>query len=204
MLPALRSALNTFTQRADIIIRQLSYIHTQGADDVVDLCRKISNLDSEQQDFLLLQHGLGMTSMKLAFIDPSQIQLRMPWQKTIVRSEVEREKPLDVDAQKALFVQQALDRALIVQGSSVREYVHAALMNTGRINSRQLTANNMAELLSLAHAIEVGALNNFSAPFYFQVEQDSQWLQDSPRIHNDEYFVCRDEFVIALIEKPHE
>lgn len=204
MLPALRRALNTFTQRADIIIRQLSYIHTQGADDVVELCRKISSLNETQQDTLFQQHSLAIASMKLAFIDPGQIQLRTHWQKTVIRSAVEQEKSLDPEAQKGLFIQQALDRAFIIQGSVVREYVHAALMDTGRINSRQLTANNMAELLSLAHAIEVGALNGLSAPFYFQVEQDSRWLQDAPRIQGDDCFSRRDEFVILLVENNHE
>lgn len=200
MLPALRRALNTFTQRADIIIRQLSYIHSQGGDDIVDLCRELSRLNEQQQNEIFDQHHHQLSSMQLAFIDPGQIQLRAPWQKTVVRSGVEREKALDPLAQKELFIQQALDQAFIVQGSAVRSYVHAALVETGRINSRQLTANNMQELLNLAHAIEVGALNNLSAQFYFSVEQAPEWLLEPPRIQQDNCFTRRDEFVIYLIE----
>lgn len=200
MLPALRRALNTFTQRADIIIRQLSYIHAQGSDDIVDLCRQLSRLDETQQNQVFAEHANSLASMQLAFVDPGQIQLRTPWQKTVVRSGVEQEKALDPVAQKELFIQQALDQAFSVQGSSIRNYVHAALVETGRINSRQLTANNMSELLSLAHAVEVGALNNLSTAYRFEIEQSDEWLMSSPRIQQDDCFTQRDEFVITLIE----
>lgn len=200
MLPALRRALNTFTQRADIIIRQLSYIHAQGSNDIVDLCRTLARLDELQQNTIFAQHANELAGMQLAFIDPGQIQLRTPWQKTVVRSGVEQEKALDPLAQKDLFIQQALDQAFTVQGSVVRNYVHTALMDTGKINSRQLTANNMSELLSLAHAIEVGSLNNLSAAYRFEIEQADEWLMGAPRIQQDDCFTRRDEFVITLIE----
>lgn len=201
MLPALRRALNTFTQRADIIIRQLSYIHSQGSDDVVNLCRQLSRLSEAQQNLIFEQHHQQLAGMQLAFVDPGQIQLRTPWQKTMIRSTLESEKSLDPEAQKALFIQQALDQAFVVQGSAVRNYVYAALMNTGRINSRQLSANTMEELLNLAHAIEVGALSNLSSAYYFDVKQPPDWLLEAPRIQQDDCFTRRDEFEIYLIER---
>jgi hypothetical protein len=203
MLPALRRALNTFTQRADIIIRQLSYIHAQGSDDIVDVCRQLSHLNEVQQNELFERHHADLNALQLAFIDPGQILLRAPWQKTVIRSGVDSDKALDPVAQKELFIQQALDRAFIVQGSAIRHYVHAALATTGRVNSRQLTAGNMPELLSLAHAIEVGALSNLSSEFRFEVTQAARWLEEVPRVQQDDYFVHRDEFEIRLIESTH-
>ena len=200
MLPALRRALNTFTQRADIIIRQLSYINSQGIDDLMDIYRSLASLTTAQQDQVFLQQGEALVSMQLGFIDPAQIQLRLPRQQQIIRSAIEQEKPLDVTAQKAIFVQQALDQAFILQGSAVRDYVHAALMSGGRINSRHLNAGNMQELLNLAHAIEVGAAENLSSRFRFVIEQDEAWLHSIPNIQNDHYFKQRDEFVITLLD----
>lgn len=203
MLPALRRALNTFTQRADIIIRQLSYIHLQGGDDLVNVCRQLSQLTEEQQNTLFQHHQADLNGIQLAFIDPGQIQLRAPWQKTLVRSSVDQEKALDPVAQKELFIQQALDRAFIVQGSAVRDFIYNALAQTGRINSRQLSASSMPELLNLAHAIEVGAINNLSSDLRFEVTQHAEWLASAPRVEQDDYFVRRDEFVITLIENTH-
>ena len=45
MLPALRRTLQGFVRRADIIMRQLSYLHNQKHNDIVGLGRELSELD---------------------------------------------------------------------------------------------------------------------------------------------------------------
>jgi hypothetical protein len=200
MLPALRCALNTFTQRADIIIRQLSYINSRSQDDLMDVYRSLAQLPQDQQDALLQQQGETLAGMQLGFIDPSQIQLRAARQQQVVRSTVDGDKALDVDAQKEIFIQQALDQAFILQGSEIRDYVQQALAVSGSVNSRQLNATNMQELLNLAHAIEVGAADNLSSRFRFAVVQEQEWLHESPQIQDDHYFKQRDQFVISLLD----
>jgi len=203
MLPALRRALNTFTQRADIIIRQLSYIHAQGDNVLVDVCRDLSQLADAEQDAILADYTDTLSGVHLGYLDPSQIQLRNGWQKTVVRSNLEHEQPLDRDAQKTLVIQQALDQAFIVQGSAVREYILSALRDTSRINSRDLNATTVTELLSLAHAIEAGSVNNLSSEFQFVIEQHPDWLLGAPRIQHNDFFVSRDEFVITMVDTTH-
>ncbi len=198
MLPALRRSLNTFTQRADIIIRQLSYINSRTQDDAMDVYRSLANLSPEQQQTLFEQQGESLAGMQLGFVDPSQILLRATREQQIVRSTLEGEKALDKEAQKELFVQQALDRAFVLQSSEIKNYIQTALSNGKKINSSDLIANNMQELLSLAHAIEVGAADNLSSRFRFVVEQDEAWLHESPTIRGEDYFKQRDQFVISL------
>lgn len=200
MLPALRRALNTFTQRADIIIRQLSYINSRGQDNFMDVYQAIAQLPLENQNTILQQQREPLSSMHLGFIDPAQIQLRARRQQQIVRSTLENDKPLDVEAQKAIYIQQILDKAFILQGSNVREYVQEALASSGRINSRHLSASTMQELLNLAHAVEVGSVDNLSSRFRFVITQEAQWLESSPNIQNDNYFKQRDEFVVSVID----
>jgi hypothetical protein len=201
MLPALRRALNTFTQRADIIIRQLSYINSRAQDDLMDIYRSLANLSPEAQDQLFLSQGESLASLQMAYIDPAQIQLRAPRSIQIIRSQVDEDKALDAEAQKNLFIQQALDKAFILQSSNIRDYVHRALAEKGSVSSRELAAEDMQDLLGLSHAVEVGAAANFSASYKFVVHQEDDWLHESPRIRNDEYFKQRDEFVISLIDE---
>lgn len=198
MLPALRRALNTFTQRADIIIRQLSYINSRGQNNLMDIYRSLAQLSPDEQDTLFQQQGDMLASMQLGYVDPAQIQLRAVRQQQVVRSAVDHDKALDVEAQKEIFIQQSLDRAFVLQGSDIRNYIHQSLATTGRINSRHLNASNMQELLNLAHAIEVGAADNLSSRFKFTIEQDQEWLHSAPQIENDQYFKKRDQFVITL------
>jgi hypothetical protein len=201
MLPALRRALNTFTQRADIIIRQLSYINSRGQDELMDVYRSLANLPQETQDQLFLAQGESLASLQMAYIDPAQIQMRAPRAIQIIRSQVDEDKALDAAAQKNLFIQQALDRAFILQSSSIRDYVHQALAEKGSVSSRELKAANMLELLGLSHAVEVGAASNLNSRYKFVVHQEDDWLHESPRVRNDKYFKQRDEFVISLIDE---
>ena len=118
-----------------------------------------------------------------------------------MRSVIDGDKALDVDAQKEIYVQQALDKAFVLQGNEIRTYVQESLLKTGSINSRHLNATTMQELLNLAHAIEVGTLDNLSSRFKFIVQQDEEWLHSSPQIQDDHYFKQRDQFVISLIDE---
>ncbi|HWV15677.1 MAG TPA: Wadjet anti-phage system protein JetA family protein [Cellvibrio sp.] len=200
MLPALRRALNTFTQRADIIIRQLSYINSRGQDDFMDIYRSLAQLSPEEQNQILQQQGSELAAMQLGFVDPAQIQLRAPRQQQVIRSTLDGDKPLDIEAQKEIYVQQVLDKAFILQGSAVRDYVQQALAHDGRVNSRELGAENMQELLNLAHAVEVGSVDNLSSRFRFSITQEADWLHTTPKIQDDHYFKQRDEFVITLVD----
>lgn len=200
MLPALRRALNTFTQRADIIIRQLSYINSRGQDDLMDIYHALGNLTGEEQDEIFLARGESIASLHMGFVDPAQIQLRAPRTIQVVRSMLDEDKTLDLEAQKTLFIQQALDKAFILQSSSLRDYVHNALAEKGQISSGELEAKSMQELLNLSHAIEVGAAANLSSRYRFEIEQRTEWLQGTPRVTKDKYFKQRDGFVIRLID----
>lgn len=200
MLPALRRALNTFTQRADIIIRQLSYINSRGQDDFMDIYRSLAQLNQDEQNKILQQQGDHLAAMQLGFVDPAQIQLRAPRQQQVIRSALDNDKPLDIAAQKEIYIQQILDKAFILQGSAVRDYVQQSLSTTGEINSRHLAAATMQELLNLAHAVEVGSVDNLSSRFRFSITQEADWLHTSPNIQDDQYFKQRDEFVIKLLE----
>lgn len=204
MLPALRKALNTFTQRADIIIRQLSYLHAQGGDDLVELCRGLAKLSPEQQDALFQREAPQLDGLSLGFLDPGQIQLRAPRERKRVQSAIESDKPLDKEARKQLFIQQMLDQAFSLQSQEVRAFVYRALADSGRINSRQLAATSVPELLSLARAIEVGASQNLSSEYRFRVSQPLEALLHNPAVQENRFFTQRDEFSIELIEEAHE
>src|SRR5690606_15139310 len=60
MLPALRRTLQSFTKRADILIRQLSYLQSQQHNDIVGLCRDLSRLDAASYEQRLTAAGETM------------------------------------------------------------------------------------------------------------------------------------------------
>ncbi|BFM16049.1 hypothetical protein R50073_22320 [Maricurvus nonylphenolicus] len=204
MLPALRKSLNSFTQRADIIMRQLSYIHAQGDDDALAACKVLAEKSVQEQDQRLAAAAEHLTGLQLGYIDPGQILLRTRASRRVVMSRVAEDKALDETARREIFVQQALDRAFSIQGGDIRQYIAETLAQTGRINTRHLPINTARDLLSVAHAIEVGAAENLSSEYSFRVspvsEDDDgrQWLPADVGLLDDEYFGRRDEFVIEI------
>ncbi|NIB43723.1 flagellar protein FliT [Pseudomaricurvus alkylphenolicus] len=206
MLPALRRSLNNFTQRADIIMRQLSYIHAQGDDGLLETCRLLSEQPQQQQDRRLCLAGEQLASLNMGYLDPSQIQLRQRSGKRVVNSRVEDERQVDKNARRELFIQQALDNAFSIQSGDIRGYVIDALKQTGRINSRHLPINDARQLLAAAHSIAVASADNRSSEYRLMVTAASadsngaQWLPLDARVRDELFFTSRDEFIIELVE----
>ncbi|MGH1372910.1 MAG: Wadjet anti-phage system protein JetA family protein [Cellvibrionaceae bacterium] len=207
MLPALRRSLNSFTQRADIIMRQLSYIHAQGDDGLLQACSELTKLSSVQQSETLDSIANQLASTQAGYLDPELTVLRTRAAKRVVSARVEEAQAVDQDARRELFISQALDSAFGLQSVDLREYLMQSLVNTGRINSRHLPINNAKQLLSVAHSIQVGAAENLSSDYSFRVSpvsddgQGRQWLPSSAMFADGDYFTFRDEFVIELIDK---
>lgn len=190
MLPALRRTLHSFTRRADLIIRQLSY---SGAsrNELLNGCRQLATLDDERYDALLSQLGEHLATLELGFVDPQGIRLHTRRSRRLVNTQVEAEQPTDPQAQKRLFVQQALERAFSLNHGELREYLIEALAGGHQVRTSTLPIRDARDLLRAAHAIEVGTAS--SGPYRFRVEPTGQ------RVRTD-YYEAMDEFAIELIE----
>lgn len=191
MLPALRRALHSFTKRADIIIRQLSYLTSQSNNDLLRVCKNISEVSPEQAGRRLDAAAEHMSSMKLQLIDPAQIKLHERKAMRTVQTAVAEQQPLDESAQRDLMIQQLLDQAFAMDNKSLRSYVFDALRSGQKITSRNLPVDTAKDLLAMAHVIEVGAVNNLTSEYQFVVEPTGN------RIESD-YYHAYDEFTIEL------
>jgi hypothetical protein len=195
MLPALRRALHSFTKRADIIIRQLSYLSSQGNNDLVAVCQTLSQLPEAEGDRRLAAAAELMATMKLQLIDPGHIKIQERRQARAVQTAVGEQPPLDPEAQRELLVAQMLDQAFATDNKSLRDYAFRALRSGKKVSSRNLPVDSAGDLLAMAHVIEVGAVNNLSSGYQFTVEPTGN------RISSD-YYRQLDEFLIELKETP--
>lgn len=197
MLPALRAALQSFTKRADIIIRQLSYLHSQHSFDVLEVCQHVSQLPDElqQQRFDAAADLLASTSPQL--VDPQHIKLQQRRVSVIIDTAIAEQHNLDSEAHRELMVQQLLDQAFVMNDSLLRDYVVKTLRQGRRISSRDLPVDSAADLLAMAHIIEVGAINHQSSEYQFNVKPTGERLLS-------EYYHAFDEFIIELVRKTQE
>ena len=196
MLPALRNALHSFTRRADIIIRQLSYTLSGEQGDLLYLCQQLGQLPEDQQQQTLTNVADTMATLDLTVADPGALQLfsrRQPW---VVDTTVENHAPMDKASRKQLFIEQMLHKAFVVNNREVGEFIISALKNGHRINTKQLPVQNARDLLMAAHAIEAGAAGRDSSEFRFHVQPTSDRVQT-------DYYTKTDDFIIELVEQGH-
>ncbi len=193
MLPALRRSLHGFTRRADIIIRQISYMNSHNNNDLVEICRELADLSDTEYQQRMDAASESMTTMNMRFIDPKQIRLNERKQKQWVDSSIHEQKAINKEAQREIMIQQLLDQAFIINRKSVHEYVTNSLKTGKMISTRDLSVDDAKDLISLAHVIEIGSVNNLSSDFTFRVTPTGKQVTDS------EYYKSYDEFTIELV-----
>lgn len=196
MLPALRHALNSFTRRADIIIRQLSYSSAGHQNRLLEICQSLAELSPEEQAARLETAGEVLASLNVALVDPAALRMHSGRVQRVVNSAVESHGEVDRDSRRNLFVQQAVETAFAVNSQAQREYVMAALSGGHRLRSQNLPVHNAKELLMSAHVIELGAAGG-SSEYRFQIEATGQQV-------STDYFERCDEFVIELKEQEQD
>jgi len=138
MLPALRRALHSFTKRADIIMRQLSYLSTQQNSDLVDVCKGLSALSDDAYHERLQSAAEQMATLQVRLIDPQHIKVQERQRKLRVDTSISAPQTIDKAMQRELMVQQLLDQAFAINNTQVRDFVVAALRDGKKISTREL------------------------------------------------------------------
>ncbi len=192
MLPALRQALNGFTRRADIIMRQLSYTGAASQNRLFSLCDQLRQSPEAVELQALDAAGEALSVLDVGFVDPEGLRLHVGRKPRLVNAGVEEEVGDDRDSRKSMFVQSAVDLAFTFNSQGQRDYLVKALCEGHRIQSQHLPVRDARELLMSAHAIEVGSL--VTPEFAFKVTPTQN------RVASD-YFDLSDEFTIELIER---
>jgi hypothetical protein len=193
MLPALRHALHSFTRRADIIIRQLSFTSSGLQNDILAICQQFAALPEAEQDKQLAEAGEHMAEVQLKLVDPNMTRLYEGRRQRDVHTRIEDHVDADPSHRRELFIQQAVEQAFTVNNRDLREYIVQALNKGHRIHSQNLPVKNARELLLGAHAIEIGSAGQTSSEYRFEVQPSGQ------RVCTD-YFEGTDEFSIELVQ----
>ncbi|MBR9911141.1 MAG: flagellar protein FliT [Gammaproteobacteria bacterium] len=192
MLPALRQALNGFTRRADIIMRQLSYAGGGVQNQLQWLLERFRKASEAEQESALAATGEALAVLSVELPDTDSMRLLAGRKPRQVNSAIEYNQEHSPEARRQLFIQAAVDLAFTFNSKAQRDYVIRALGDGHRIHSQNLPVADARELLMGAHIIEVGAIG--SSEYAIQVTPTGQ------RVKTD-YFDAADEFTIELITR---
>lgn len=198
MLPALRHALHSFTRRADIIIRQLSFTSSGVQNDILAICKQFTGLSDSEQRHRLAEAGEHMAEMQLKLVDPNMTRLYEGKRKRTVNTQAEEHSDTDPSHRREMYIQRAVEQAFTVNNQELRQYIVQALNQGHRIHSQNLPVEDAKQLLLNAHAIEIGSGGQTSSEYRFQVEPSGQQVKT-------DFFHATDEFSIELVElEQHE
>ena len=194
ILPLVRKALQNFTKRADIIIRQMSYLASQKNNDVVAVCKQLSSLGKEDQNKQLDRVAELMAVPQLGLVDPATVRLAPPRKRTVIDTVVDEGlESVGQDSRRELYVQQALDQAFFVNNNQVRSFIVDQFKVRDEVYSNEIPVADAKDLLALAHVVSIGAVENLSSDYHFEVD----WLKTD----SHEFFEQIDVFKIALKHK---
>ena len=194
MLPALRSALRNFTRRADIIIRQMSYLASQRHNDMVQVCADLTQATAEEQDRRLQLAGEQLSNLNIGLVDPRQIVIREGRRKFEVDTRVAEMEDLDQGARKALFIQNALDQAFVIHDDNTRTFMLRALAGGQRVHTKELKIEAAADLLAATHVVELASVNGHSSDYEFIIEPTGE-------SHSNTYLEAADNFIVEVRSK---
>lgn len=194
MLPALRRALLSFTRRADIIMRQLSFSHQGGGDNLLENLRLLAALDDDEYSEKIASAGQFMAGLNLELIDPAQLKIYAGRRKKIVDTSVEESAEMDEQSRKQFYLQQVLEKAFTVNNQQLTSYLIDALAKGEKIMFDELPINNARDLILRSHAIEAASAGGRSSEYQFKIEPTGEKT-------SDEYFVRADQFTLELVDK---
>ena len=194
MLPALRHALQGFTRRADIIIRQLSFSSANQQGELLGICQQLAALAPTQQEQRLEQAAAHLSAFRVGLVDPNSLRLQNRQEQRQVNSEIEEHFEMDSDSRREMFLQQTLGQAFVINNLGLRQHIHKALQESDQVHSQDLPVNDAKELLMVAHVIEAASAGERSSEFQFHIEPTGQ------RVASD-YFDSMDEFTIELRQR---
>ncbi|WP_226662053.1 Wadjet anti-phage system protein JetA family protein [Microbulbifer aggregans] len=188
-LPALRHALQGFTKRAEIIIRQLSYLQSNTEGAFTDLCQELGQ--SGGRDAILGQLGEQLAAFQLRLFDPKQTQLWQRNRRAPVNTLVEEHAALSEESQRGIVLQQLLDQAFNFNSGDLRNYLSTALGSGQRVNSRDLPLKDARDLLTMSHALEAAAVSQDGSGPFMEVTFTGE-------VARNEYFDQIDEYTLEL------
>jgi gas vesicle protein len=195
ILPLVRKSLQNFTKRADIIIRQMSYLASQKNNDVVAVCKQLSSLSAQKQAEQLERVADLMAVPQIKFIDPQSVRLAPPRRRAIIDTDIDEGlESVDQDSRKELYVQQSLDQAFFVNNNQVRSFMVDQFKQTDTILSSDIPVKSASDLLSIAYIISVGSKDGLSSDYHF----DIKWIEQG----SHEFFQQKDVFSIRLVKTP--
>jgi hypothetical protein len=190
MLPSLRDALASFTQRADAIIRQLSQLSTKTGASVSDALGRIRGLSLLEKEQLLASVSQQFSNYQIALVDPAQIRpIRRRRTEKLQQVNVSDVRLSEQDQQR-LYVRSVLENAFSVSDRDLREAFERLV--AANASSANFAIEDVQDFIMTTQIVSMGA-NVGNHVTQFCVEATGETTSDAFFNHRDVFAVHKAE-----------
>lgn len=177
-MPEMRSALMSFTTRANLIIKQSTAIAGSESRSIGPLIKKISKLKINH-DFVELANQI-LPPVLVGLVDPASIKLRTSAEITVIDDEVKEIIPTRENLRDAA-IENALSMAFTVSVVDVHKNIVRLLGPSDNLNTKNITAYDVPSLLTLCFALEAGSsglMKNSDTPLVIKELPESEVVKN--------------------------
>ena len=190
-IPELRAAIDTFTRRSHLHLKQLMRIYSSDHQDIGRICRSISERENAHEIYEGIAGGCAFARVRL--INPNEIRLRMDVARKPINTHVEERAPLSAAQRRDAAIVAALETALAVEDRQLVASILEKLDGDKDIRTRFIDVTSTEDLFLAMHALSL-ANNNHDEDIKFSVESTG-------RRHSNAFFEGND-YKISVKDKP--
>ena len=187
MLPAVRDALTSFTQRADAIIRQLTSLSSGAAQSSSDALSQLGRVPNAKRALIVSQLAAEIGTVEIGFIDPGQVKpVKRRTTDALVQT-AESKIEVSDEGQRLMQISALLDKAFAMSHQQFVEALQNIIGTDGRTTANW-QVDKPLDLMMLANIVAAGAASG-AGDSDFDVEATGE-------TEHDEFFDSRDTFTI--------
>jgi Wadjet protein JetA len=187
-LPELRHALEVFTRRAALIIKQLSKIYSE-YQAVHTVLKEFGHRTQAQQEAHLAHLSQGSAMAQLRLVSPGKIAVKRRSKPEAVDTSITEERPMSDEERLQSKIRDALSTAFAIENSTIVDKIYKAIRDDGQLRNTFLTIDDVDDLHTAMHLISI-ATNNHDLDVTFNIESTGR------RVKN--HYFEGDEFIVSM------
>lgn len=177
-LPELRRALDSYTRRTQLVIRQLTRIYASQQQDVDRICRRLANLGQENADRILTKASGALQLGTIKLINPYQIRPPIKIAKTLVNTTVVSRAERTIQEVQEIALKNALEVAFSIEDKQLLNSILEKLQNNQSIRTRHFDINTVDDLFAAMHLAAIGSIDH-NLGVRFVVEKTGESVTNS-------------------------
>jgi len=188
--PELRAALDSFINRADLIIKQATALSIGLKESpLAEAMEDLAQLPLQRQDEKLRDAARCLATCRVRLVDPKRVRLRKSVQRKPIETIYQISEP-SAEEQRQAVLRDAMDMAFAVSMDQVRHEIEKQMGNNNSLRCSHIIVKDVPSLLALSHAVEIASLSAQDGKVGFTLEATGERFS-TPYLEGEDFIIRR-------------